>query len=106
MPYTVVSGFMTGIGIILIILQIGPFLGQPPPTGGVIGTYLPSRPCFRTYRRLNMSAPHVFNHRLDSIKLSAVLTATITRNDLWFGGRLPVSFRRSPCHWYDPGRAT
>ena len=38
MPYTVVSGFMTGIGIILIILQIGPFLGQPPPTGGVIGT--------------------------------------------------------------------
>lgn len=38
MPYTVVSGFMTGIGIILIVLQIGPFLGQPPPAGGVIGT--------------------------------------------------------------------
>lgn len=38
MPYTVVSGFMTGIGLILIILQIAPFLGQAPPTGGVIGT--------------------------------------------------------------------
>jgi len=37
MPYTVVSGFMSGIGIILIILQIGPFLGQPAPSGGVIG---------------------------------------------------------------------
>ena len=28
MPYTVISGFMTGIGIILILLQIGPFLGH------------------------------------------------------------------------------
>lgn len=36
MPYTVVSGFMSGIGIILIILQIGPLLGQPVPSGGVI----------------------------------------------------------------------
>jgi SulP family sulfate permease len=38
MPYTVISGFMTGIGVILIILQIGPFLGQATPAGGVIGT--------------------------------------------------------------------
>jgi len=38
MPYTVVSGFMSGIGVILIILQIGPFLGQASPKGGVIGT--------------------------------------------------------------------
>jgi len=36
MPYTVVSGFMSGIGIILIILQIGPLLGQPAPSGGVV----------------------------------------------------------------------
>ena len=34
MPYTVVSGFMTGIGVILIVLQLGPFLGQAPPPGG------------------------------------------------------------------------
>jgi SulP family sulfate permease len=38
MPYTVISGFMTGIGIILIILQLGPFLGHPTPPGGVLGT--------------------------------------------------------------------
>jgi SulP family sulfate permease len=38
MPYTVVSGFMSGIGIILIILQLGPLLGQATPGGGVIGT--------------------------------------------------------------------
>ncbi|MBK1723054.1 SulP family inorganic anion transporter [Thiocystis violacea] len=38
MPYTVISGFMTGIGLILVILQIGPLLGQAAPAGGVIGT--------------------------------------------------------------------
>ena len=38
MPYTVVSGFMSGIGFILIILQIGPLLGSAPPSGGAIGT--------------------------------------------------------------------
>lgn len=38
MPYTVVSGFMSGIGIILVILQLAPFLGQASPKGGVIGT--------------------------------------------------------------------
>ncbi len=37
MPYTVVSGFMSGIGIILVILQIGPLLGQAVPAGGVTG---------------------------------------------------------------------
>jgi len=38
MPYSVISGFMSGIGVILIILQIGPLLGQATPRGGVLGT--------------------------------------------------------------------
>ncbi|MEN8777959.1 MAG: SulP family inorganic anion transporter [Glaciecola sp.] len=38
MPYSVVSGFMSGIGLILIILQLAPALGQSAPSGGVIGT--------------------------------------------------------------------
>ncbi len=38
MPYTVISGFMSGIGIILVLLQLGPFLGQATPKGGVIAT--------------------------------------------------------------------
>ncbi len=37
MPYTVVSGFMSGIGIILVIIQSAPFLGQKSPGGGVLG---------------------------------------------------------------------
>ncbi len=38
MPYSVISGFMSGIGVILIILQLAPFVGQATPKGGVIGT--------------------------------------------------------------------
>jgi SulP family sulfate permease len=37
MPYSVISGFMSGIGILLILTQVGPFLGQPAPPGGAIG---------------------------------------------------------------------
>jgi SulP family sulfate permease len=40
MPYSVVSGFMSGIGLILIILQLAPALGQSSPGGGVIGTLI------------------------------------------------------------------
>ncbi|MCL2930704.1 MAG: SulP family inorganic anion transporter [Trichodesmium sp. St16_bin4-tuft] len=28
-PYAVISGFMSGVGVIIIIIQIGPFLGHP-----------------------------------------------------------------------------
>ena len=33
MPYPVVSGFMSGIGVIIIVLQIFPFLGHSSPKG-------------------------------------------------------------------------
>jgi len=35
-PFPVVSGFMSGIGVIIIILQIPAFLGYPAPAGGII----------------------------------------------------------------------
>lgn len=38
MPYTVISGFMSGIGIILIALQLPGLLGHPTPPGGVVGS--------------------------------------------------------------------
>jgi sulfate permease, SulP family len=37
MPYGVISGFMSGIGIILILLQLPTLLGASSPSGGVIG---------------------------------------------------------------------
>jgi len=37
-PYSVVSGFMTGIGAIIMTIQILPFLGLPASEQGVLGT--------------------------------------------------------------------
>ena len=36
MPYSVISGFMSGIGLILVILQLPPLLGHENPGGGVV----------------------------------------------------------------------
>ena len=33
-PYSVIAGFMTGVGIIILSVQILPFMGAPPITGG------------------------------------------------------------------------
>ena len=35
-PYSVISGFMTGVGVIIIVVQILPFLGAPVASGGTI----------------------------------------------------------------------
>ena len=37
-PYSVISGFMSGIGVIIVVLQTQPFLGVPVADGGPIGT--------------------------------------------------------------------
>lgn len=36
-PYSVVSGFMSGIGVIIILIQTMPFFGLPPAPGGPLG---------------------------------------------------------------------
>ncbi|MBM5814878.1 MAG: SulP family inorganic anion transporter [Cyanobacteria bacterium M_DeepCast_100m_m1_067] len=66
MPYTVISGFMSGIGIILMVLQIGPFLGQAIPKGGVVGTL--------------QAIPQL----IGQARGSEVLLALITLAILWF----------------------
>ena len=37
-PYPVVSGFMSGIGVIIVVTQIFPFIGAESPAGGALGT--------------------------------------------------------------------
>ena len=66
MPYTVISGFMSGIGFILIILQLGPFLGQAIPKGGVMGTLT--------------NLPQLVNN----LRPAEVALALITLAILWF----------------------
>ena len=48
-PYSVVSGFMSGIGFIILILQLGPFVGVTT-TGGVVG-------CLSTLAELPLPNP-------------------------------------------------
>ncbi len=36
-PYSVISGFMSGIGVIIILIQLLPFLGAPTAAGGPTG---------------------------------------------------------------------
>ena len=36
-PYVVISGFMSGVGIIIILIQAMPFLGAPTAAGGPMG---------------------------------------------------------------------
>ena len=37
-PYVVISGVMSGIGIIIMLIQVAPFLGSPAVSGGAIGS--------------------------------------------------------------------
>ena len=39
-PYVVVSGFMSGIGVLVIAIQVLPFLGSNPVPGGAVGMVL------------------------------------------------------------------
>ena len=52
-PYVVVSGFMSGIGIIIMLIQTRPFLGLPPAFGGAMGA-LKALP--ETLGNINVSA--------------------------------------------------
>ena len=62
-PYSVISGFMSGIGIIIIILQVLPFIGEPIASGGPVGSIT--------------TWPDVANH-LDHVNLSAFAIAVTT----------------------------
>jgi len=73
MPYTVISGFMSGIGIILVILQLAPFLGQAIPPGGVMGTL------------------RVIPDLLTNIQPAETLLAAITLSIIWL---MPAKFKR------------
>ncbi len=39
-PHVVISGFMSGIGIIVMMIQALPFIGAPAVPGGAVGTFL------------------------------------------------------------------
>lgn len=73
MPYSVISGFMSGIGVILIILQVSPLLGHAAPPDGVIGTL--------------SALPETVAH----VKFSELFLASLTLGILFF---FPKQYRK------------
>ena len=59
-PHVVVSGFMSGIGIIVMLIRTLPFLGAPTATGGPLG------------------ALRALPEAVDNINLSALAVAVVT----------------------------
>ena len=72
-PYSVISGFMSGIGVIIILIQTLPFLGAATATGGPVG------------------AVRAWPDALSGVNVSAVATAATT---LAVGVLWPARFRR------------
>ena len=56
-PYTVISGFNSGIGVIIILIQLLPFLGSPVALGGPLGAL---RALPEALSNANVSAMGVF----------------------------------------------
>ena len=69
-PYSVISGFMSGIGIIIITLQVLPFIGEPAVSGGPLASVT--------------MWPNVISH-LDNVNFSAfaIAGATLVVGVLW-----------------------
>ena len=72
-PYSVISGFMSGIGVIIILIQTLPFLGAAHATGGPVGAV---RAWPDAFSDLNVSAV-------------AIAATTLAVGILW-----PARFRR------------
>ena len=73
MPYPVISGFMTGIGCIIIILQLAPLLGHVNPAGGPLAA-LGALPGF-----VQSILPHAFVAGLVSLGIVFLLPQRIGR---------------------------
>jgi len=71
LPYTVISGFMSGIGVIIVLLQLPPLLGHQA-AGGVIGT-LQQLPAF-------LSQPNWFALGLGLLTLAIVYAVPTSLN--------------------------
>ncbi len=73
MPYAVISGFMSGIGVLLVVMQLPGVLGHASPGGGVLGVL--------------QALPGM----LQNLKLGEILLALFAMALLW---GMPASWRK------------
>lgn len=95
-PYPVISGFMSGIGVIIILLQLFPAIGQPSPpnTIGVvktIGTALQSINIWALiYTVLTIVIIYLFPKITKAVPSTLVALLAITLLSLGLGHEVPV----------------
>jgi SulP family sulfate permease len=86
-PYSVISGFMSGIGAIIIVIQILPFLGAPTAEGGPLGSLRALPAALGSFNwqaavlaLVSLGAMIAWPHRLRSVlppPLAALLVGTL-----------------------------
>ncbi len=112
MPYTVISGFMSGIGFIIILLQLAPFLGHAGSASAIeslqgLPTYI-SQPNFAALGLglltliIVFGLPRRFNRIVPSPLLALVVGTLISifflgNANLMRIGEIPTAFPR--LHW-------
>ena len=116
-PYVVISGFMSGVGIIIILMQVLPFLGVPPVSGGPVGVLraLPDAlanmdPSALTLGSVALGVAVLWPRRLGKYLpglLVALLAGTVL-SVLWLSGvsvigEVPSGLPGVQVEWPDPG---
>ncbi len=97
-PHPVTSGFMSGIGVIIILLQLGPLLGHPAAGGPLASVEaLPRfladpRPAALTLGLLSLAIVYLLPARINRILPAPLLAlfAGVTVMLLWFEGQAPI----------------
>ncbi|HLF46157.1 MAG TPA: SulP family inorganic anion transporter [Chitinophagaceae bacterium] len=95
-PYPVVSGFMSGIGVIIILLQLFPAMGQASPrtTIDVVKTIIPALENINTwalfYTALTIAVIYLFPRITKAVPSALVALLAITILSVFMGKNVPV----------------
>jgi SulP family sulfate permease len=95
-PYPVISGFMSGIGVIIILLQLFPAIGQPSPktTIDVVQTIVPAFSNINTwallYCALTILIIYIFPKLTKAVPSTLVALLSITVLSVVLGNDVPV----------------
>lgn len=95
-PYPVISGFMSGIGVIIILLQLFPAIGQASPSGTVevvktIGTALASIDIYAAmYTAITIAIIYLFPLITKAVPSTLVALLLVTIASVLLGHDVPI----------------
>lgn len=95
-PYPVISGFMSGIGVIIILLQLFPAIGQPSPAGTIevvkeIGPAMASLDIYAAmYTAITIAIIYIFPRITKAVPGTLVALLLVTVLSVLLGHPVPV----------------